>query len=261
MSRVSDLLLKARETLGDPDGDRFSDARLFRLLNEAQELIAVNTKVLRTKITGTLTAFSSIFVLPEDCITVLRVEWDKVKLPMKSYEEMDAIDPEWQTRFANEPQYVIYDLRLPNRLLLWPNLNYQNTPSTGILTGVEPLVAETVPYGSANSIEGVTLIGQLTYGIITTMQVAPYSLDIYYSRNPLPAVDVNSTIELPKVLDTALKQYMTGMALRDNMDSASRVLGQEELTNAAMNVQVAMRLLSNDYTAATQYNTVYNGGI
>jgi hypothetical protein len=86
-------------------------------------------------------------------------------------------------------------------------------------------------------------------------------LAIHYAKRPALIIDETSIIELPQMLDTALKQYVVGMALRDNMDTRSREIGAEELTNAAINVKTAMRLLSHDYTAATQYNTTYVGGI
>ena len=264
MSRVSDILTKARDTLADVDKDRFTDARLIRLLNEAQELIAVNTKVLRNKLVGTVTAASSIFILPEDCINVLRVEWNGVKLTMKSYDEMDALDPNWQSRFGNEPTHVVYDLRLPNKLILWPSLQYSELTPLGLLTGLTVPFVTTIAdeYGAAESIQGAVLVnGSPTYGIITTLELAEYSLAIHYAKRPALIIDETSTIELPQLLDTALKQYVVGMALRDNMDTRSREIGAEELTNAAINVKTAIRLLSTDYTAATQYDTTYVGGI
>ena len=49
MSRISSIIIRTRDTLADPEGDRWSDERLLRLIDEAQKDICRRAKLLRTK--------------------------------------------------------------------------------------------------------------------------------------------------------------------------------------------------------------------
>lgn len=262
MSRVSDILVRARDSLADDAKNRFTDARLIRLLNEAQLQVAVATKVLRTEVISTITPFASTICLPENCISVLRVEWEGVKLELKSHDEMDIKDKKWKATTGLVPTTVVYDLREPSTLQLWPALQYDDSvlSNLGLVTDMTGAVIAD-DFGVAETITGSVVIGQPTFGVLATIQIAEYSLVIQYARKPAVIVSIDDTIEVPDIFDSALKHYVVGMALRDNMDIQNRQVGQEILAQASSEVAIALRLLRSDYTAMTQYNTTYNGGL
>lgn len=259
MSRVSNILDRARDSLGDPDKKRFSDAQLLRLLSEAQEQAALVSKALVQRTIMQLVPGTSYLALPEDCSAVLRVDYNGVKLQFKSFEEMDLIDSNWAARTGTVPQYVVYDLRQPNTIALWPSLIYPELEPYGLVTSLGSSTIATAQ-GSANSIPGSVVIGEETYGIIATIDVQTYSVRVYYAKRPIDVTSLASTIELPQAFDTALKHYVVGFALRDNMDTQNRAVAQEALAQAAAAMQVAIRLTGADFARA-DYSTTYNKGV
>lgn len=260
MSRVSTIISRVRDSLADNAKTRFTDARLISLLNEAQMQVATSTKVLRTSIVVAVTPLTSIIQLPNDCISTLRVEYDGVKLALKSHDEMDKIDPNWKQRTADVPTTVIYDLRDLTMLQLWPALNYASLEPFGLVSTLTGATIAT-PFGVAESLTGSVAVGELDYGLLGTIQIATPSLSVQYAKAPVTITSIDEDPEVPHIFDIALKSYTIGMALRDNMDLQNRQVGQEWLAQAGAEVKVAMRLLSGDYTAMTQYTTEYNGGI
>jgi len=261
MSRISGILSRARETLADPDKDRFTDERLLRLLSEAQTVVALSTGMLITSYNTTVTAISPTIPLPENCISVLRVEWDKVKLPLLSYDAMDAqFGSEWQQFTSDIPTHVVYDLRVPSTLRLWPSIAFASEVAAyGLVTTAGQSLA--LDYGAAASIPTSVLAdGDANFGIISSIAIGVMVMTVYYSRNPLSLATLTAELELPALFDTVLKQYVVGMALRDNMDTQSRAIGADELATAAAGVANALKLLSLDYTANAHYDTTYVGG-
>lgn len=258
MSRVSEILLRARDRLADTQKKRFSDARLIRLLSEAQEQVATTTKVLRTEATFSLTPFTSKIQLPDNCFAVLRVEWEGVKLAMKSYDEMDEAMPEWKTVVAPKPTAVVYNLRDAQELQLWPTLAYDEIAPYGLVSSMTGATsAETV--GIAESLIGSVAIGQPTYGVLATVQVATPSVTVQYARLPKKVEDYGE-LEVPAAFDTALKSYVVGMALMDNMDLQNSQIANTILEQAGAEVALISRTLRSDFTTLTQYNSTYNGG-
>ena len=47
MSRIDDILLRARDTLADPDSRRYTNDRLLRLLSDAQKDIGTSSVIHR----------------------------------------------------------------------------------------------------------------------------------------------------------------------------------------------------------------------
>jgi len=70
MGRIADILTRVRDSLSDPDADRWSDARLLRLIDEAQKDIATKNKLLRTTVNIQLFIDKNIYDLPSEAVNI-----------------------------------------------------------------------------------------------------------------------------------------------------------------------------------------------
>lgn len=257
MSRVSNILDRARDSLGDPDKKRFSDARLLRLLSEAQEQVIVATKQPQRKVRAQNIPGSP-YVELENCLSITRVEYNNIALPFTTMAELDKVDPQWQTR-TGEPYKVVYNLRKPTTLRLWPFFDYATYPELHSYGLASVIAVQADLYGAAASIPGSVVNGSAVYGVVTTIDVPDYILTVYYVEKPQPLTTLTDELLVNDIFDTALKQYVVGFALRDNMDTQNRAVAQEELAAASASLQVALRTVRLD-SASANYDTVYNGG-
>ncbi len=107
MSRISDILLRARDTLADPNGERWSDPRLLRLLSEGQEDIAKQTRLLKGELDIETLAGESVYDLPSDVWLITRASFDGCKLPLHTHHELDELV---RTRAINQED-VYYSRR------------------------------------------------------------------------------------------------------------------------------------------------------
>lgn len=101
------------------------------------------------------------------------------------------------------------------------------------------------------------------YGVMVGITVSNKDLVVYYLKKPDTITSVLSSLEIDDVFDNAIKYYVTGKALRDDMDTQNRVVGNEELGFYERELKEALRDDMLDFTRNDnkQYYTYYNGGI
>ena len=273
MGRIADILTRVRDTLSDPTGDRWSDARLLRLIDEAQIDIAVKNNLLRTKVTQGVTADKSIYSLPTDAVRMTRAVFaDGSKLSIKSHDDMDLIDPTWEITTGDAIEYLVFDKLNPGEFKLYP-----------IPTVTPELEGFTFDsnYGAVVTIEGDTIINNYgivanitdtatltsdfnsSYGLAVNMGTLEIELIAYYNRRPIEVNAIDTTesyLEIHDIYDKAIKHYVIGMAWRDDQDTQNRALGKEELGFYAMEFVEAKSNSSSDNLGASQQATTYNNG-
>jgi len=88
-TRIENIILRARDTLADPSAERWSDARLLRLLSEAQEDINIHHELLKTTVKLPLIVGKFIYDLPSDCYRILRASTEDYEIPLVSYTSLD----------------------------------------------------------------------------------------------------------------------------------------------------------------------------
>lgn len=120
----------------------------------------------------------------------------------------------------------------------------------GVLTNVRDDDAESIVIDS-------------DYGITTGMsdQENPPEVTIYYIRKPAEISYEGSELEVDETWDQALKHYVTGMALRDDIDAQNRQMGTEELQLYAKDLQLAMKQSSENFAMKTYVTSSYNRGV
>jgi hypothetical protein len=84
-TRLNQIILRARDTLGDPDGERWSTARLLRLASEGQQDIAKQTKILKAQLDVPVVQGQAEYTLPNDVWELTRVTFNDVKIPFVSF--------------------------------------------------------------------------------------------------------------------------------------------------------------------------------
>jgi len=340
---VSDLLVRIRDTLSDPNGDRWSDARLIRLINQAQRDLTFKARLLRTKYEVPLFNNQAVYDLPDDVLFITRALYNDKNIEFKSHEEMDAYDETWEVATTdNDIKFIVYDKINRGQFKLYPipnNLSastyifendgyleetFYNMDDFGVLTNVDStgdiiedtfgIVAdvdltvyscdsiETIDMplnndfgiagsivdenryfgvsdpslGMVNSITDFTadldygLVGYIKdegitktiatpndYGVTVDILDTAGALIIYYIRKPVDIVDITDSLDIDDIWETAIKYYVCGHALRDDMDTQNRQFGAEELQLYSIELKEAMENSSRDFTKSTQYKTKY----
>lgn len=281
MSRISSIIIRARDTLADPEGDRWSDERLLRLVDEAQKDICRRAKLLRTKKNIPIINGVPSVDLPSDMLLLDRVLYDNIVLPFSSHMEMDEAYGAWE-KVEGNPSILVYDKQSRGETKLYPipiNLDldtYVFTSPGYIDSGV---VIDTDPdFGIVAGIEDTTQ--NIDYGVLTSSDILSYYesfwednlgvttgideglsiLTVYYLKKPKDITSMEDSLEIDDIFNSAIKYYVTGKALRDDMDTQNRIVGNEELQFYDRELKEAISDDMMDFTRNnTQYSTKYIG--
>lgn len=227
MSRIENIIADARGTLADPDAKRWSATRLIQLVDEAQKDICRQAKILRKRLYINLQPGIAEYSLPDDAIRLERILYKGKPVLIKTHTEMDKEVQDWEAKFSTEVKVVIYD-----------KLNLKDIrvyPVPEVLDGDVPVSPLT---GVVVSLAGFYM--QDILGILTDLEIsedeiihseAPTEncLMIQYSRYPTKITKLTDTLEISGLYDKAIQHYVTGKALKDDMDAQNRAAGNEEL--------------------------------
>ena len=340
MSRIQDILIRARDTLADPNGSRWSDARLIRLVDEAQKDICRRAKLLRTKTIIAVYAGQATYQLPPDLLLLDRVVFQDATLPLLSYSQLDNKDSFWEVK-KGTVEACVYDKQNRGSIRLYPIpkdeviINYTfsqdlwldevvyeidqdygvvisgalediidtdygiatdiidtigtdygitidtNSSNYGLITYISTIekgaVANDSTYGITVAVDGYTLsddVGVLTdiqdefgedsfdFGILTEWYINDTWLTVYYLKNPSTITKIEDTLEIDDIFDSAIKYYVVGKALRDDMDTQNRQVGNEELAFYERELNEAIKDDYIDFTRNSnkQYIVSYKNG-
>lgn len=273
MGRIASILTRVRDSLADPNADRWSDARLLRLIDEAQVHIAVRNNLLRTKATFGVTADKAVYSLPADAARLTRaVLIDGSRLPIKSHADMDLIDPTWEITTGSTVEYLVFDKLNPGEFKLYPIPTV--TPMLEGFTfssnyGAIVTIEDDIIINNYGALADITDTATLTsdfntpYGLVADIGTLEVSIIIYFNRRPVEinAIDtVESYLEIHDIYDKALKHYAIGMAWRDDQDTQNRQLGKEELSFYIEEFKESKDNSASDNLAKSLKHTTYNDG-
>jgi len=88
-TRIENILLRARDTLADPEAERWSDDRLLRILDEGQKDLAKQTQILKGRHEFIVEIGVDTYTLPENLWLIQRASFDSTEIPLYSYDNMD----------------------------------------------------------------------------------------------------------------------------------------------------------------------------
>ena len=121
----------------------------------------------------------------------------------------------------------------------------------------------TSPYGTIVELtdtDVATEIFEQVYGFTNTMSESCSFLTCYYLQNPTDLVDETSDLSIPQMYDIALKFYLCGQALMNDIDAAYQQKGAAQMIIYERHVKNAKRDSSHDFTRAGQFQTTYRRG-
>ena len=99
-----------------------------------------------------------------------------------------------------------------------------------------------------------------TEGTITNVTETDTKLTVYYIKKPNTITSVDDELEIDDTFDAALKYYIVGKALRDDMDTMNRTIGNEELQFYIRELEEAIKDDMHDFVRAGKvYRTHYIG--
>jgi hypothetical protein len=254
MSRISDILIRVRDTLADPSGDRWDDPRLLRLVDEAQKDIVRHAKLLNKTYSTIIPANTNSVELPDDLMLLTRVTVNNEKLDFISRENLDKVNTKWELD-VGKPEYIITDKIGPKEIQIYPILEDTNYSLT------VPGTAFTIDdYGVVAGIEdGTSNISDL-FGTVSQILESSYLFVIHYLKKPETISSVEDLLEIDELFDKAIKYYVVGKALRDDMDTQNRAVGNEELGFYTRELEEAIKEKALDYvTTGKRFEIPYMG--
>jgi len=273
MGRIADVITRVRDSLADPDADRWSDARLLRLIDEAQKDIATKNKLLRTTTNIQVFPNKNVYALPSEAINIMRItDEEGNRIPLRSHAQMDDIDITWEFDTGTSISYIVFDKLNPGQFKVQPIPEVGDVPHTyiaGTYGIVTDIANDTVvgAYGivvDINTTVTQTATFSSNYGELVDMAEVVKSLLIYYHERPaeINQIDIGtSVLVIDEMYDKAIKHYVVGMAWRDDQDTQNRRLGSEELQFYAMEFISAKKHSSADNQSSSNQDTTYYSGL
>lgn len=146
LTRIQQIIADARHKLGDVNAERWTDARLLRLVSLGQKDVAKQTKLLKGSCTILLQEGKYMYDLPENVWEITRVTYNDAPISFETYDSMDDfvetlnvnkdntysknrpvqyanIDlprQTWENDEGTEPLAIIYDNRNMDSIRVYP---------------------------------------------------------------------------------------------------------------------------------------------
>ena len=272
MSRISEIFLLARDTLNDPNSQRWTDATLFRNLILAIKDIAIQSDLFKNIIQVPLDNGRGIYILPAGILTLSHVTYLGKPLPLVSSGWMIANkEVDWRSKGVilpdGELELAIFDEVKRKELAVYPRpfgdftIYYVSVPNEyGVASAISDHTNYLTDYGVIGHLVDLEISEELQdsyYGVVPAIEEAA-SLTIYYSRCPPLPSEIDDDFELDECFDTALKFYICGTCLRNDVDAENRQMASEEFTLYQRDLDAIIDLAHVDSVAAPWFESHYN---
>lgn len=123
MTRVEKILLRVRDTLADPNGERWSNARLIRLLDEAQKDLCRRAKVLRSTAEFVVFDGKAFYDMPEDFLLLDIALVNNTPIPLIGHQDLNKTVDKWELN-KGKVTNVVFDKQLRGKIRLYPIPDY-----------------------------------------------------------------------------------------------------------------------------------------
>lgn len=249
-TRIENIILRARDTLADPAKERYSDARLLRLVSEGQQDLVKQAKLLRSSYALLPEPGRAIYTLPDDVWLLTRASFQDAEIAFRSYDQLDAelsgVNKTWTADTSERTLYIVHDRVNMQQLRLYPIPNNGIADNEyeflggdpGFLGGEELGVVTDVTDYSFDSVFGemTTLYDPMydsryssPFGVVTGLAEVNFPIVINYFALAPSLDSVSDDMIVPAMYDIAIKYYVVGHALRDDIDTQFRMMGAESL--------------------------------
>ena len=271
MSRIDDIFLLCRDTLNDHKKERWSDDTLMRNLILGLKDVAKQTHLFKNIITIPLIPGTAVYKMPDGILTLSHATHNKLPLPLRTNEWMNQnTHAFWRTDTVDLTNgqiiYLVFDEVKRKRVRAYPipygdlTEEYVSVPDEfGLVGGIETY-EQSGAYGLLADLVDTDLappIQDSPYGVATLIGESA-GITIYYSRNaPLPD-STDDDYELDEMFDPALKFYICGTCLRNDVDAENRNFGSEEFKLYQREIDEILELSHTDSVAAMWFESHYN---
>lgn len=248
MSRVTDILDKARRVLGDKSKTRWTDADLLSLFNEGLSHFVLNAKTLKRRSYMLIENNIGIYDVSPYSSSIQRVQYLSQVLEGKLSSVMDKVDPTWEDTIGSVPQAVIFDVYGSNVFRLYPKVS---AGSANIITQ-NSFFGGLIDIGVTDDLINVPAVEDLE------QDISKYVVVFYIGIPRTLTIDsLDTDIDLHITYDAAMACYIAGQCLIFDQDSLSRELGNAQLGIYNSYLAKAMTKQSNSNNTVTDYTTEY----
>lgn len=262
-TRIENIILRARDTLADPQAKRFRTERLLRLVSDGQQDIVKQSKILRSQYVLLPELNKAIYNLPADIWQFTRATVNGIPVPFRTYDELDnfgsnanimsdvyklegqnsEIDfglhySNWQEKTGPKVTSLVYDRLNTHEIRLFPipgenpasDYSYTVSSIYGVVTDIEGATFNS-SYGVVADVftDGVRALTQNNFGVLVSLVAGLYPITIWYYQLAPELESVTDDLVVSPMFDVALKYFVVGHALRDDIDLQNRQMGAESL--------------------------------
>ena len=235
MARIEDILTRVRDTLADPNKERWTDERLMRLMDEAQKDVAKQSKILKGTYELAIQSGIATYTLPDDMWLLTRATYGDVEIPLVSYDRQDErvrkltladrrqrdssertvndfnwnYGSTWELDTGSDVQSLIYDQRNINEIRVYP------IPDDSISD-------YSYPFENAGYVETTTTVPDSELGVLTGVEDPDSLADIYGVTTSAVSVVLQSdgTTVIEATEDVGFSSlYGVLVAIEDNLAS------------------------------------------
>ena len=245
-----DLIGYIRDFVADKDGDRWTDKRILYLIDKAQTDLArrtnilhkeVNVRIVYKKVDGVMVGYK--IDLPDDIIRLIKVlDEDKCVIPIQTTSERASFACATSCECVGDLTHVVPDHYGRNTL--------------GLICNPEMNKLAPSVYYCSDILKCYTLLpcsDKVVY--------RPSEVTVIYNNKPTPITSIDDKLEVDSICEQAIKFYVCGMLLRDDKDSGSRSLGNEELQMYAAELKQLKKERQLNFYDGTSYSTGYRRGV
>lgn len=220
MSRVTNILNKARLILGDTAATRWSNADLLILLNEGLLNFITQTETLKLRSFVTIENYISLYDMSPYAISINRVDYLNSALATKSYEQMDKLDRTWIDTTGTIPKYVVFNKLKANQFKIYPK----------IASGMADIVTANSLYGGLIDITVDEVLFTSPVLNVAEADIPLYLLVYYIGKPRVVTIDtIDNEVDIDDMYDIAMSAYIAGQALSFDQDTLSRELSTTQL--------------------------------
>lgn len=220
MSRITEILSKTRRILADKDKQRYSDDDLISLLNDGLINWTILTGTLKLRSYIPIELNTALYDMSLYCFNIDRIQYANKVLEVKTEEQMDKLKIDWQDDIGTEPKYVIFDNLKQGLFRIYPKVD------DSVLNNI-----------TQNSVYGGLIDITITDDLLQIPSINNIAftdvkyLVIFYIGKPrvvtIASLDID--LDIDPIYDLALVSYISGQALRLDVDSQNRNFGTEQL--------------------------------
>jgi hypothetical protein len=260
-TRIQDIIVRVRDALGDPNATRWTDARLVRLIDKAQKIIARDSELLRSKEGQPIRKGVADYSIPDDAYKPNRFTILGQKVTPISHEEMDDLSDRgliqstyvettegsrssWEEHEGNLPDHLVYDKLNPGKFKLYPipETAFSSVSMSIVDTSNVPALAETFD----NDWSGL-LVYVTNYEFSSAFGITVEERGYQWKLNCKLASTANVTVA-------------TGLEAGDSIDGVvlsegDRVLLKDQTTESENGIYVAVALGAGAASRATDCDT------